>query len=152
MSDSISVNFVQQPTPHSCVHACLSMITGIPIESLIDRFGDHGLSMDEEVTVLVENKLWPYRNTECGPHPFPLEGVYLVTVPSLNLEGKLHRVVVDARTEGYTVFDPNTGRDGRKAYSSDDVMTGGMQICEVTYLCTSTLRKMRDVVAQQEAA
>jgi hypothetical protein len=152
MSDPISVSFVQQPTPHSCVHACLSMITGIPVESLIERFGDNGLNWAQEVTVLVENKIWPHRNIDAGPHPFPLEGVYLATVPSLNIAGRSHRVVIDARSEGYTLYDPNKGRHGRSVYESAGIMTGDISISEVTYLDTSVLTGMRDVVAQQEAA
>lgn len=137
----IKVTPVQQPTSVTCVHACLAMVTGIPVDDLVERFGDHGIGFDEKATVLVENGIWPV-NTTFQPHPFSPCGVYIVGTCSLNLPGKMHCVVVEALPDGYKVHDPNTGREGKAAYTDDDVMSGDLSRCEVYYLDTRTLRKM----------
>jgi len=43
-------------------------------------------------------------------------GVYLVTVPSLNIPGCNHQIVVEMTNDSYQVFDPVRGREGRKYY------------------------------------
>lgn len=138
------IKFVQQPTPVTCVHACLAMVTGEDVQSLIDRFGNHGLSFDEKATVLVENKLWPVNTTFQG-HPFDTCGTYLVGTCSLNLPGQMHCVVVEADSDGYRVHDPNKGREGKDYYQDEDVMSGRLSRCEVYYLDKMVLRKMNSV-------
>lgn len=147
----IEVKHVQQPTPRACVHACLAMVTGEDVHSLLDRFGDHGLCWHEEATVLVEHQIWPTLVPAQQPHEFPRTGVYLVTVPSLNLRGKTHRVVVEADGQGYCLHDPNAGRDGVKAYGRDAIQTGQARYLDVTYLDPMPLRKMRRVWAEVHA-
>jgi len=130
---SIIVTPLQQPTPRTCAHTCLAMVTGESIEALIERFGDRGLGFAEEACVLIENGIFPV-NATGSPHEFGLEGVYLVSTPSLNLPGKLHMVVVEASPEGYIVHDPNTGREGVEAYHRDAIMEGSLARCEVRFL------------------
>jgi len=130
---SIIVKPLQQPTPRTCTHTCLAMVTGESIESLIERFGDRGLGFAEEACVLIEHGIFPV-NATGSPHEFAFEGVYLVSTPSLNLPGKLHMVVVEASPEGYVVHDPNTGLEGVKAYHRDAIMEGELARCEVRYL------------------
>lgn len=146
----IAVEHMQQPSATSCVHTCLSMVTGIPVEQYITRFGDdgQGLGNKEETVALVEAKVFPIAVPHVAPHPFPMPGVYLVSVPSLNIPGKLHRVVVEADADGYTVFDPNEGKEGKKAHPRDGMASGDVPYADVTFLCMSTLRKMRNTVAE----
>lgn len=134
----IKVTPLQQPTPRTCCHTCLAMVTGEPVEALIERFGDRPLGFAEEACVLIEHGIFPVDATG-SPHEFALEGVYLVSAPSLNLPGKLHMVVVEASVEGYIVHDPNTGREGVKAYHRDAIMEGDLARCEVRYLDTLLL-------------
>lgn len=136
----IEVSHVQQPTAHTCVHACLSMVTGVPIEEYIERFGDNGLSFEEETVALVEDSIFPVRMPSDAPHEFPNTGVYFVSVPSLNMAGYLHRVVVTASEEGYEVFDPNYHKEGKRFY----IDITDMARTKITYLCTKTLEKMQD--------
>lgn len=135
------IKHVQQPSSFTCVHACLAMVTGEDVHGLVERFGDHGLSFHEKATVLVEHKIWPVNTTFQG-HPFDTCGVYLVGTCSLNLPGKMHCVVVEASGDGYTVYDPNEGREGMDYYKDEDIMSGRLSRCEVFYLDTITLRKM----------
>lgn len=137
----IKVTPLQQPTPRTCCHTCLAMVTGEPVEALIERFGDRPLGFAEEACVLIEHGIFPVDATG-SPHEFALEGVYLVSAPSLNLPGKLHMVVVEASVEGYIVHDPNAGREGVKAYHRDAIMEGDLARCEVRYLNADILSQM----------
>ena len=138
------IKFVQQPTQVTCVHACLAMVTGEDVSALVERFGDHGLSFDEQATVLVEHKIWPV-NTTFQPHPFDTCGSYLVGTCSLNIPGQMHCVVVEASGDGYKVHDPNKGREGKDCYRDEDIMSGRLSRCEVYYLDNIVLRKMKSV-------
>lgn len=143
MSD-IKFKFVQQPTPRTCVHACLSMVTGVPVESLIERFGDTGLLFECEVVVLIENGIFP--DTRYHSAPVYEQGFYLVTAPSLNRAGELHRVVVEVnKDDDFIVHDPNTGRSGVRSYPPNAMHGGepGMYIIGSVGLDTSMLRRLR---------
>lgn len=120
MRPLIKVQPVQQPTANSCVHACLSMVTGVPVEDLIKRFGDRGLGDMEEATVLTEHGILPVEQSGIGRDRFDVSGVYLVTVPSLNYPGKNHRTVwATDGDEKFVLHDPNAGRAGVAAYPPD---------------------------------
>jgi hypothetical protein len=110
----IRVQFVRQPTPNTCVHACLAMVTGVPVAELIARFGDQGLYRLEEATVLTEYGILPEPASPEDGWRFP--AVYLASVPSLNRPGYLHRIVVFAhvgqRAKEWRVYDPNMGISG----------------------------------------
>ncbi len=112
---TIQVQHVQQPSPVTCVHACLSMVTGIPVNDLLDRFGNHALDLETKITVL----------SEMGIHTTPVEGritpqippgVYFATFPSLNKTGKTHLCVIQCDGNEAQIFDPNEGREGVKHY------------------------------------
>jgi hypothetical protein len=143
MARQIRVIPMQQPTPVTCVHTCLAMVTGESIDALVDRFGNHGLSFDEEATVLVEHGIFPVITTGQS-REFPGYGVYLVSTASLNLPGRLHRLVVEVtEDEGFIVHDPNTGRGGVQAYARDSLTVGDLHRAEVAYLDTRILRNMK---------
>ncbi len=118
MTVPIQVQFVQQTSRNTCVHACLSMVTGLPIEGLVGRFGDKGLSFDEEAVVLTELGILPVPKAGLASDLFPEQGVYLVTVPSLNFPGLNHRVVwmSDPGSGNFILLDPNEGRTDFEAY------------------------------------
>ncbi len=138
----MEITLVTQPTPLTCVHACLAMVSGRQIQEFIDQFGDGGLNMQQETVALIESRILPHVIQSDGfIHLFPTTGIYLVTVPSLNLPGMLHRVVVDAKSDGYVVYDPNHGR-AVKAYSSEDIASGAMNCFEITLLDFETLARM----------
>jgi len=137
----MQIEHKQQPNDWTCVHTCLSMVTGTPVEELLERFGDHAIGFDEMATVFVEHGIFPEFTTN-QHHPFDRCGVYFVAAPSLNLPGKLHQVVVEASEDGYIVHDPQAGREGKRWYRNEDVVSGDLARAEVIYLDTFTLRKM----------
>ncbi|QHC50464.1 hypothetical protein EKK97_13930 [Billgrantia tianxiuensis] len=61
-------------------------------------------------------------------------------------------VVVVLDDEGYSVIDPNEGREGVQAYTSDALPSGDLARCEVTYLNPSLLDEMRLTEKRTEAA
>ena len=75
----ITVNFVQQPTAHTCVHSCLSMVTGVPVNDYIKRFGEAGLSFKETAIALTEAKIFPVLSPvpwSSNGYPFPKRNCY----------------------------------------------------------------------------
>lgn len=137
----MEVEHQMQPNDHTCVHTCLAMITGLSVDDMIDRFGDHALGFDETATVLAEHGLFPH-NTSSGPHRYPFVGWYLVACASKNLPGQAHQVLVYADGEGYTVYDPQEGREGKKFWSGDELLGGKMPEVETLYIDPSVLRKI----------
>ncbi|MDX1816074.1 MAG: hypothetical protein R3180_00035 [Marinobacter sp.] len=142
MSD-MHITTLQQPNDHTCVHTCLAMITGKPVDQLISRFGDKAIGFYEIATVLVEHRLFPVYTTE-QQHPFYASGVYLVAAPSLNRPGLLHQLVIEAGPDGYIVHDPQAGREGKDFYRNEDIQSGRISRAEVLYLDPDILAGMTD--------
>lgn len=142
----VKVRFVRQPTSSTCVHACLAMVTGIPVDDLIERFGNHGLSNEEEATVLTENGILPVPVHGMGDtHPMIYFGVYFLTVPSLNIPGANHRIVSAISEDGkrWTSYDPNVGRKGKSYYPRNAFYSNRrpFSYSEVTFLDPLRLHK-----------
>lgn len=115
----IVVNHVMQPSPHTCGHACLAMVTGLDVQSIIARFGEAGINDDIEAIVLTESGIYPVAIPETAFMPaLPFHGVYFATVPSLNIPGGAHRLVIEANPDEaeFEVHDPNAGREGKLFY------------------------------------
>jgi len=96
------------------------MVTALPVESIMERFGNHGLDDETTVTVLSEMGIHPINI----PHiagPLFIEGAtYLASVPSLNNLGGAHAIIIEVGEIGdATVYDPNEGRDGTQWYRRD---------------------------------
>jgi len=116
------MNLVIQPTDNTCTSACLSMITDKPIDEVIKEFhNDWQASLSNPSEYLKYCNIQHEVNT--NPFNFILEwgNIYLLTVPSLNIKGGLHHIVVDL-TDIYNnvgkVYDPNNGKDGKSYYVS----------------------------------
>lgn len=109
-----------QLTPTSCVPACMAMISGVDQQSIIDDLDRHHGScgsLHDEFCQWVRlgylPQLVPWNSLRHGI-------VMLATVPSLNIPGGMHRIVIDLR-DVLTVYDPNKGRDGRRFYTEDSL-------------------------------
>ena len=113
----IRIQHVRQPTRDTCVHACLSMVTGIPVDDLVERFGDTGCSNEISATVLCEMGILPILLPNVVTPLFLVGNVFFLTVPSLNTVGGAHCVVVAAHNDGPpTLYDPNEGVVGGQWY------------------------------------
>ena len=143
----ITLKPTQQINEYTCGHACLAMLTGESITDLIQRFGEgNGLSVADMDLVLVEHGIFPIRIDVDGPHPFPANGFYLVTTASANLTGKLHYVIIEETGSEYIVHDPNNGREGKKWFTSEDLMNGDMAWVDVKFMDSSRLERMRNAL------
>lgn len=118
------IELVTQPTSNTCASACLSMMTGIDVQEVVDKF--HQKFCDrktnafeflkenvnkDKFNILVMKHQWHPTLNDCE------EGLYLCNVPSLNSQADFHYVVV-AYYEGlYRVLDPNIGRENTQYYT-----------------------------------
>lgn len=95
-----------------------------------------GLSGRETDRLLVRLGIMPrYRNGE----DIRPGRIYLVQVPSLNIRGGMHMIVLDSRADPL-VFDPNTGREGVETYDLGKIRGWG-DLIEVEH-CTPAGRPL----------
>jgi len=117
--------FQQQPTYNTCVSTCLAMILNCDVQELIPVFHEKYYDAVDnrlKVTDFLKEKGVPFElcNFESMPEK---AGVYLVTVPSLNIKGGTHQILwimEESDQEGYfyqRIFDPATGREDRFFYT-----------------------------------
>lgn len=108
---------VNQPTSNSCVSACIAMISGIDVQVVYDEFHDHYKSCHMNAG---EYLLAKGIKTVVGTSESRVQwgSVYLLAVPSLNVEAGMHQIVLDCQSEdlGIEIYDPNEGYENRKYY------------------------------------
>lgn len=111
------ITLQQQPTPYTCNQACLAMLLNEPVEKVIEVFPGDGLKQ-REFFVALDRCGFTWNALIFGTMLW--DGHYVATVPSLNFEGGAHCVILgfSAVTGELKVFDPNTGRPGKKFYST----------------------------------
>lgn len=136
----IEIKHVQQPTSQTCAHACLAMVTGLPVEHFMERFKEPELGLNEETIAFIESHIYPRKTDPYNPYPH--FGIYLVTTPSLNQVGRSHAIIVEAREDSWKVYDPNAGRPNMNVYTDDDVMNGKVSQDGIYYLDYETLREL----------
>ena len=85
-----NVKLQHQPTRTTCVHTCLAMLMGVPVQEVISRIGDCGC---EPVEVLVFLHRFGISFAPIAT-PKLWDGWHLVAVPSLNVEGGAHAILV----------------------------------------------------------
>lgn len=103
------IKLVKQPTPWSCAHSCLAMVTGVPVQEIIDEFVlERGLTTTETLRWLVRHDIMPVPDVAAVGHFLRSGGTYLVTVPSLNFPATLHMIVIRANSDGFEIYDPSS--------------------------------------------
>lgn len=105
------IQFQQQPTKNSCMSACVAMISGAPVENVMlqwhDAFHDKSAWLDDALDFYKIPYL--YGSQRKGELLYGF--IYFLTVPSLNIKGGLHQVLMSLTADrGIEVFDPNMGR------------------------------------------
>lgn len=112
-----------QPTGSSCICACVAMLTGKPVEEVVDKYHVHFFN-NQSITlrdILEEEQFTVERGSESAGDLLAPGHVYLLTVPSLNLVGLFHEIIVDYREAmDVKVFDPAQGRKGARFYTLDN--------------------------------
>ena len=109
-----------QPTPITCASTCMAMILNIPVKKVIDEF---------------HVKYYTKRNITCAeylqgkglkvermyadfsPKNIDYNTVYGLIVPSLNIEGGTHMVLMEVDSQGnWCIYDPNYKKESKKYY------------------------------------
>ena len=111
------MRLVTQLENQGCLRACLAMIAGVEYADVPEHCG---WSYNDALGWLRQ------RGIESKPmltNATPREGsVYIVCSPSLNLMTSLHAMVWDCRLPQSVLLDPNSGREGKKAYPSPEYL------------------------------
>jgi len=120
---------VQQQRDYDCAHACVSMVSGVPLEKLHELYpGPAGMSKELITWALrdfgVKFAVKRLNTLNWGT-------VFLVTVASLNVAGGMHSIVIDRRWDRQLVLDPQRDRPGKKWYSDLNDMRGWCGLIQV---------------------
>ena len=118
------IKIVNQREDNDCAIACVAMVTGLPYERVIGNVKavDRGLS-DRQTTLLLMKLGFYVEDYGFRSSSLAHGGLYIAAVPSLNIPGHMHYVVVDVRTPGDAdgiVYDPNYERKGKKWYGQPE--------------------------------
>jgi hypothetical protein len=88
-----------------------------PVDEIVEEFHEGYMSGEIEVSAYLRSKGLTVEACTCE-HTLENDCIYLLSVPSKNVPGLSHYVVVDLRVEGglCRVYDPNNGKEGKKYY------------------------------------
>lgn len=125
-----------QPTSNTCVTTCLAMLAGKPVSELIAQGFHHSYAVgDASYRKLFEKLGLKFKSFDTAERNSMMldGGVYLVGVPSLNIQGGMHEILVEISADGggWTILDPNYMAQHKRADGSPplyyDVPGGMMQ-------------------------
>lgn len=104
----------RQPTPKTCVHACLAMALDVPVERVIETFGEAPLGHDELMDAL---RACGILHVQLVSPRLIIHGWHFAVVPSLNFSGTNHQILIfnDMESGGMRVLDPTC----LEAYATD---------------------------------
>lgn len=110
-----------QPSENSCVCTCLAMLMGKPASEVIDKWHAKFFMQQEVMLDILEEEGFSVKTHYSAGRATLLPGfAYLLTVPSLNLEGQMHQIIADWREGADPVcYDPAKGRGVCKYYTLD---------------------------------
>lgn len=122
MSGSVVLVHQTQPTPYTCTHTCLAMVLGRPVEEIMREVKLDGMNTRDLLCALERYNVM-HALTMFGAL---WSGWQLVTVPSLNVRGGTHKVLVHWEDGKYRVLDPSPkiryAEDGSDLDSWHDVI------------------------------
>lgn len=111
-----------QPTVMSCMAACLAMLLDRDVEEVDNEFSlDYVRGYIDVASYLYRQGIFAQPHVTAGMHQIRPGRLYLATVPSLQLPGLFHQIIIDARFDGVTVYDPAKGLEGKQYYSYDHI-------------------------------
>lgn len=116
----------QQPTFNTCMSACVAMVAGQPVAEVVERWHQSFHDKADWLDDALDYYKIPYFYGSQRRCELLYGFIYFLTVPSLNIQGGLHQILVSLTADrGIEVFDPARGRPGSKYYvygipTSDD--------------------------------
>lgn len=106
---SFPIQNVQQKDSRSCTLACLSMVTGIRQDDIIQIIQHNIIDHNMIERFLVQNFIKPEQVQGYSITP---GFVYIVDVPSLQQKAMLHKIIIDTRSGIFSIHDPIYGTGG----------------------------------------
>lgn len=124
----IPKNFTHvQQTSKTCASACLAMLLGESLVTIVNEFHDKYLEgSTTPYTYLKEKGLYPKRRYS-DESSVEWDKVYLLAVPSLNMPGAMHSILLDTRYgSAPLLYDPQKGAS--KFYQIPGSDEGGVDL------------------------
>ncbi|HHT1687825.1 TPA: hypothetical protein ACTYOT_006075 [Raoultella ornithinolytica] len=107
----------QQPTFNTCMSACVAMVAGQPVDEVVQRWHQSFHDRTDWLDDALDYYKIPYFYGSQRKAELLYGFIYFLTVPSLNIQGGLHQILMSLTAErGIEVFDPVMGRPGAKYY------------------------------------
>lgn len=130
------IEHLQQTLPDNCVSTCLAMIVGKSVEDVTAEFhADYHADTMLPSQYLRQHGLVPKRCFTEEISKLEHNCVHVVTVPSLNVRGCLHNIlIVREGNDVVHVLDPNLGREGKASYDSWPLDTWWMVDLSIEHL------------------
>jgi len=114
------IKLVQQSTDNGCMSACIAMVLDLPLDEVMEAFHDDYHEGEIRAEDYIRMRGVDVELLFAAGSRVYSDQLYIVSVPSLNLEGINHVVVMDTRNNETKVFDPNEGREGKRYYTKVD--------------------------------
>lgn len=109
----------QQPNYDTCTSACLAMVLGTKVDQVIAEFHEDWVNRESDPARYLAAKGVAHA-INCDPYDNCLNWgkLYLITVPSVNMQSSLHHILVDLRRgeDDVRVYDPNQGKQDKSYY------------------------------------
>lgn len=114
----------QQPTFNTCMSACVAMVAGQPVDEVVKRWHQAFHDKTDWLDDALDYYKIPYFYGNQRRAELLYGFIYFLTVPSLNIVGGLHQILVSLTADrGIEVFDPVKGRPGSKYYVYGEVLS-----------------------------
>lgn len=118
-----------QPCTTSCMSTCLAMIVNKPVQEIVDQFHENYRTHCTPLREMLNKLGVPFESFDSADHPNLCEvGVYMVTVPSLNIRAGIHQILIEVRDFDYLVIDPVKGIEGRFYYVARGEAKGEFEV------------------------
>lgn len=118
-----------QPCNTSCMSTCLAMIVNKPAQEIIDQYHEKYRTQCTPLRDMLNSLGVPFTSFDTADHPNLTEvGVYMVTVPSLNIRAGTHQILIEVRDFDYVVIDPVKGKPGRFYYVNRGEAKGEFEV------------------------
>ena len=111
--DPSLISLQTQPTSCTCVQTCIAMALNEDVSKVIELIGKNSMNQKELIVSLERFKI---RHNQFVFGDIVSEGWHFAAVPSLNISGGLHEILLHWNYEtGMTILDPSP----LKKYNSD---------------------------------
>lgn len=120
------LNHLTQTQDLNCASTCLAMILDFEVNEVTEQFHEKYVNQEMEVWEYLDLQKIEYRRCMADERKLKSNCVYIMSVPSANIVGGNHYIVVQTTEDGknWYILDPNKGKEGRKVYGEDIDING----------------------------